>query len=207
MTSNVRKAIRYALGSAVCVLFFAGSASADIYTFWKTNQCPTIGDKVPRGELVGTMEAAVDALVVRDITLIGGQEVPECVAAGRVHDCEPPAVEGKTNGLGVGLGVGGVFCTINPNPVAFPPVPPFEKKALDVFNADVVAQAGDLGKRPDGSQGFEGDVWACVVCQYEEHKFQIPALSLLGTAMLLGGLLTAGAYQLGRRRLAPTTAG
>ena len=68
-------------------------------------------------------------------------------------------------------------------------------KTWKVHNADVVASAGDPGT------ANPGEVWDCVLCSYSSAVGnQFPTVSALGTAILLGGLLTAAVYELRRRQ-------
>ena len=70
-------------------------------------------------------------------------------------------------------------------------------KNYDVFNADVVFSPGDVEL---GMGGVPGAVWDCIVCQYEDKVFAHPALSIWGTAVLMGGVVTAMIVELRRRR-------
>ena len=68
-------------------------------------------------------------------------------------------------------------------------------KTWKVHNADIVASPGDPGT------ANPGEAWDCVLCNYSSLAgSQFPAVSVLGTAVLLGGLLTAAAYELRRRQ-------
>ena len=90
-------------------------------------------------------------------------------------------------------GVGAPFCVLDSLPVATIDGP--GQKALNVYNANIVFNSSD--------PLVDGDLYRCVVCQYEDKVIQaIPALSLLGTAILMGGLLTACLYELRKRRAA-----
>lgn len=74
-------------------------------------------------------------------------------------------------------------------------------KVHKVLNADIVASPGDPGSAQPG------EVWDCVLCNYTEQITpQFPTLSLIGTALLFGGLLTAAFYELRRRRARIPTA-
>jgi hypothetical protein len=90
-------------------------------------------------------------------------------------------------------GVGGPFCNLLslPKRAAFIPM-----KALAVANAQAIVNPGDIVDPP----GVPGDTWLCVVCQYEDKVAAHPALSVFGTALLMGGLVTAMLYELRRRQ-------
>ena len=94
---------------------------------------------------------------------------------------------------GGGGGVGGHFCHL----FSVPARASFAAgKQLDVPNANVVVSPGDFVEPP----GVPGDTWMCVVCQYEDKVAAHPALSTFGTALLMGGLVTAMLYELRRRQ-------
>jgi hypothetical protein len=95
-------------------------------------------------------------------------------------------------GLGSG-GVGGIFCNL----LALPKRSiPFGFKQFVVGNANVVVNPGDLVDPP----GIPGENWMCVVCQYEDKVAAHPALSTFGTALLMGGLVTALLFELRKRQ-------
>jgi hypothetical protein len=74
-------------------------------------------------------------------------------------------------------------------------------KTWKVHNADIVASPGDPGS------ANPGEVWDCVLCNYAAGTGnQFPTVSVLGTAILLGGLLTAAVYELRRRQSRATAA-
>ena len=83
------------------------------------------------------------------------------------------------------VGVGGAMCVLlDANHALGPPF-----KQFAVTNATIA-------EFPEpGAPG-----WACVVCNYDQPGGAIPALSALGTAVLIGGLLTAGIYEIRRRQ-------
>lgn len=187
MKSRMSKTTKCFLVGAACMAFCTTTASADIVTFWKTDTCPDFGgQKVAVAWEVGAMQA-----------LIGNSEpsrpycrLPEAVCQGGLNhgescssgaDCPADSLTKAANGIG------GPFCTVNV-PVSIDGV----SKVSTVFNADVVAQKGDFG-------GVEGQIWTCVICQYED-KFAIPAISTLGTIILMAGLLTAAAYRIGKKQ-------
>ena len=62
-------------------------------------------------------------------------------------------------------------------------------------NANVAMLPGDIA-----DIGLPGDTWSCVVCQYEDKVAAHPALSVFGTALLMGGLVTAMLYELRKRQ-------
>jgi hypothetical protein len=93
-------------------------------------------------------------------------------------------------------GIGGPFCVLDSTPRVSIPMP--EIKAFKIHNAVIWANPGDEGGIPD-------ETWVCVVCQYEDKvvlvKSQsIPTVSALGTAILLGGLMTAAIYRIRRKQ-------
>jgi len=101
---------------------------------------------------------------------------------------EAAAFEGLT-----GAGVGGIFCNL----LSVPKVArPFAFKQGSVGNVNVIVNPGDLVDPP----GVPGDTWTCVVCQYEDKVAAHPALSVFGTALLMGGLVTAMLYELRKRQ-------
>jgi hypothetical protein len=87
---------------------------------------------------------------------------------------------------------GGHMCVLGSTPKVATPV---AFKTLVTGNAQIVAQAGDII-----DIGDIGDSWMCVVCQYEDKVSAHPALSVVGTAVLMGGLLSGVLYELRRRR-------
>ncbi len=93
------------------------------------------------------------------------------------------------------ISVGGVFCDIALADDSTEPFPDGHK-AFSVLNADVVMHGGDA-PHPNA---IPGDVWTCVQCNYSKPDGAFPALSALGTAVLIGGLLTAGIYEIRRRQ-------
>lgn len=68
-----------------------------------------------------------------------------------------------------------------------------------VFKAPILVRLQDLDANK--GQGLTvGDAYDCVTCWYEETITAIPALSLLGTAVLLGGLLTAAIFRIRQKQ-------
>ncbi len=169
---------------AIFGLAFSGGAAncfGDIETFWKTTTCPTFGGlKPPIAFEVGVMEAVMN----------------------------DPAIPNS-------FGVGGLYCRLLSSP---PNNVPSTSKFLTTSNAAVVA--------PSGNQ------WNCVVCQYENKIGMpvppemtlpidytnpdsatvrvsivgpaggIPAVSFLGTVVLMAGLVVAGVYAIKQRKVA-----
>lgn len=90
-----------------------------------------------------------------------------------------------------GIGAGGAFCVLDSIPRVTIPLGK-NAKGIFVLNADVLI-------------AVIGEQLRCVVCQYED-KIGIPAMSLLGTIILMAGLLTAGAYQIGKKQRAEAAA-
>jgi len=160
MTRRINKGMRLFLGVTASVLFYSATASADIYTFWKTNECPKVPDKKLQHEMPGIMEA------------------PGTTAQG-----------------GVALDVGGAFCTLLNHPLTS--VAGLEPK-LTVFKYPVRVAIEDVHA---GKALREGEIYNCVVCWYTETIVGLPTLSALGTAMLIGGLLTAVIIQVRRRQV------
>ena len=153
----IRKSAMSILVGVAALVFGAGSASADIETFWKTDVCPDFGGaKPPIGKEVGVMEAPAELL------------------------------------FGTFAGIGGPFCVLFSTPRT---TVPFPAKQFDTGNANMIALPGDLV-----DIGAPGDNWACVVCQYETKTIAVPALTLLGTAVLMGGLFTAALYEMRMRQ-------
>lgn len=108
-------------------------------------------------------------------------------------------MQAAVDGAGGLAGVGGVFCDVAP--VGGKLTGGAGPKQFKVFNADIVAAPGD----EPGPGVVPGDAYVCAYCQYPDKVIQfqaIPALSLLGTAILMGGLLTACLYELRKRRAA-----
>jgi hypothetical protein len=92
----------------------------------------------------------------------------------------------------VGGGVGAAYCNLFATPeIALPG----NTKTRLAGNARMFVEPGDFT-----DIGVPGDTWACVVCQYEDKVAAHPALSVVGTALLLGGLVTAMLYELRRRQ-------
>lgn len=102
-------------------------------------------------------------------------------------------MEAPLDPFGFSGGVGGPTCVLFSTPrVTFP----FPAKNFFVANATVDASPGDLV-----DIGGPIDPWACVVCQYEDKVVgALPALSVLGTVILMGGLLTGALHELRRRQ-------
>jgi hypothetical protein len=71
----------------------------------------------------------------------------------------------------------------------------FFPKQFLLGNANGIMNPGDFA-----DIGNPGLNWACVVCQYEDKVVAHPALSTFGTALLVGGLVTAMLYELRRRQ-------
>ena len=169
------KAIRFVLLAAASMLLVTSVASAEIFVFWKMNQCPQLGTKAPLVQEVGIIQVPVNT-------------VPE------------------------GYSVGGPMCILDRYATVavgrkFLPGANPKEKVLIAYNADVVVHDGDTVDAYENQLPFpEQNAYRCVICQYAEHKVGMPAVSLLGTALLLGGLLTAGAYELGRRQRRATLA-
>jgi len=74
---------------------------------------------------------------------------------------------------------------------------PFFFKHFEVPNANVIVSPGDLVDPP----GVPGDTRTCVLCQYEDKVAAHPALSVFGTALLMGGLVTAMLCELRKRQV------
>jgi len=93
----------------------------------------------------------------------------------------------------LGGGVGGAICVVDST---FPTASSEfgGGKEFDVLSADVVVSPGDI------SMSLPGYSWDCVVCQYEDKVAAHPALSIWGTAVLMGGVVTAMIVELRRRR-------
>ncbi len=191
MTSRISKTTKFFLAGAACALFCTTTASAtEFLTVWKTTNCPGADLVWP-----GVMEAPVFGMAVAEYTTQPSPEgIVEC--SDPLANCPIIPMGAKANAMGLGVGVGGPFCVLNLSPrSASAPI----EKVHRVVNALITATADDLG------EGTEGDVWNCAVCVYKQPPpgNGIPALSLLGTAVLMGGLLTAGAYAFGKRRAEP----
>jgi hypothetical protein len=100
---------------------------------------------------------------------------------------------GLMEAAGAPGGVGGIFCNLFSLPKR---AQPLAFKNFDVANSNVVVSPGDIVDPP----GIPGDTWMCVVCQYEDKVAAHPSLSVFGTAILMGGLVTAMLYELRRRQ-------
>jgi len=88
-------------------------------------------------------------------------------------------------------GIGGPYCRLD--------------SATEVTRPwDYMLQVARTDLGPHGPVDPPLVAWACVVCQYATPtgSMAIPTLSLLGTAVLMGGLVTAAIYELRRRRCA-----
>jgi hypothetical protein len=120
----------------------------------------------------------------------GGLKPPIAFEMGLMEAVQDNAAD--FGGIGFG-GAGGQFCNLFSLPERSVP---FGLKAFPVGNANVIVLTGDTVDPP----GAPPDTWACVVCQYEDKVAAHPALSVLGTALLMGGLVTAMLYELRRRQ-------
>ena len=190
MTSRISKMTKFVLASAACVAFCTATASAEIHTFWKTDVCPDFGiGKMAKGFELGVMQAPIGNLEVNVGRCVG------TICVGGLDAGQPcPPFECQSATVKAANGVGGPFCDLD---VATKVTPGFGPKAASVFNANIVHNEGD--ESADGR--IPGASIRCIICQYADEVVpQLPALSLLGTALLMGGILTAGAYQLGRKR-------
>lgn len=90
--------------------------------------------------------------------------------------------------------VGGPFCYCTDCGEG-PDDPVNRQKGRNVYNANVVFNDGGTGQ-------YENWLYKCVVCWYDDRTSikAIPTLSALGTAILLGGLMTAAIYRLRRKQ-------
>ena len=104
---------------------------------------------------------------------------------------EPGLMEAPTD-IVTGGGVGAAYCNLASTPEVG--LPGSTKTRL-AGNARMTIEPGDYT-----DIGVPGDTWACVVCQYEDKVAAHPALSVFGTALLMGGLVTAMLYELRRRQ-------
>jgi hypothetical protein len=155
------------------MLFSTTTASASIYTFWKTDECPAIGQKFQDMQ-VGIMQA--------------------------------PFVTVDQAGNVTGAGLGGPYCVLESTALRSSSL---DIKASNSRNADIKVVAGDIVGAPTwpgGGSAVVGETWRCVVCWYKDASVALPALSLLGTAVLIGGLVAAGAYQFGLKHARKTGA-
>ena len=123
----------------------------------------------------------------------GGMKPPIAFAEGQMEAVQDNAF--GFGGIGSG-GTGGHFCHLL---FTVPTNTSFLGKALiktfPVGNAEVIMNPGDYA-----DFGIPGEAWACVVCQYQDKVAAAPALSVFGTALLMGGLVTAMLYELRRRQ-------
>ena len=112
-----------------------------------------------------------------------------------------PANGGLPGVMQVALGgtqgsIGGVFCNLSSDQDT---TSPGGTKVGQAITADVEKTGGDDGP------GIDKDAWECIVCNYSKPgaaAAAAPALSQVGTAILLGAILTSGAVVLIRRRQA-----
>jgi hypothetical protein len=160
-------------------------ARAEIYTFWKTDQCPNIGIPLVWSE-VGTMQAPIfeyiPPLVLEFGQPGGGTDCTECAGIGV--------------GAAAGLGVGGAHCTLDGLGLAA--ANSNNTKGRQVFNAEIRVDPSVDPVPPTCTGG--PCVWKCVVCRYQATSAAIPAISALGTALMIGGLIVAGMYEIRRRQ-------
>jgi len=122
----------------------------------------------------------------------GGLKPPIAMEMGLMEAAQDNAL--FAGGIGSG-GVGGLFCNLFSLPKVAQPF--FGFKQFPVGNASVLVNPGDIA-----DIGLPGDNWSCVVCQYEDKVAAHPALSSFGTALLMGGLVTAMLYELRKRQAA-----
>ena len=125
---------------------------------------------------------------------------------------QAPLSESPSAG-GPGLSVGGPFCVVDAS-APFDTAPTRLKGFfVGVNNVDIVVRPGDclepydpLSLPPESCLDPAPDLeaWRCVICQYPDKVIiqsgAVPTLSALGTAVLLGGLLTAVLYELRKRQ-------
>ena len=170
MKTRVNKRITLLLTGAACVLFCAETASADIVTFWKTDTCP----------------------------ILGGVKVAIASEVGVMQAAGTPS-----------LGAGGVFCVLNNANLEHSSVNKIKSAALE--NSDLDVNPNDKCRDDttgviescfdDGVSTTGTHVWLCAVCQYRDKiTVNIPTISLLGTIILMAGLLTAAAYRIGKNQ-------
>ena len=180
MTRECSICLRFIAALGLALSGGAANCFGDIETFWKTDTCPDFGGaKVSIASEVGVMEAVM---------------------------------------VDPGAGVGGLFCHLLSTP---PAAVPFSTKSLTVNNAAVLVNVGDIP-----GPYVPGDQWSCVVCQYEvkigmpvpppmtlpfdpdgavmvsvvSPSGGVPAVSFLGTVVLMAGLVVAAVYAIQRRK-------
>jgi hypothetical protein len=120
----------------------------------------------------------------------GGLKPPIAFEVGEMEAVQDNAF--VFGGVGSG-GTGGHYCSLYSLPkialgMGF--------KEFSVGNASVVMNPADYA-----DLGFPGAPWLCVVCQYEDKVAAHPALSTFGTALLMGGLVTALLVELRKRQV------
>jgi hypothetical protein len=141
--------------------------------------------------LVGaTASADIETFYKTDVCpTFGGLKPPIAFEVGEMEAVQDNAF--VFGGIGSG-GTGGHFCNLYATPdVALG----MGFKQFPVGNASVLANPGDFIEI-----GGPGLIWNCVVCQYQDKVVAHPALSTFGTALLMGGLVTAMLYELRRRQ-------
>ena len=193
MKSGVNKRITLVLTGAACVLFCTETASANFVTFWKTDTCPSFGGlKKAVAWEVGIMQAPVFQQEQTTITSGGELGCLECTA-------------GVGAGIGIGIGVGGAHCVLDSANIAA--VLTNGTKGRRVFNAEILVDETLDPGNPGTCDPLGGVdcVWQCVICQYRDKQPAIPTLSALGTALLLGGLMTAAIYRIRQKQIKATT--
>lgn len=60
------------MAGAAFALLLSASASADMITFWKTDECPDFGGKLALASQVGSMEAPVNVSTTGNVISVGG---------------------------------------------------------------------------------------------------------------------------------------
>jgi hypothetical protein len=141
----------------------------------------------------GTASADIETFYKTDICpSFGGLKPPIASEVGQMEAVQDNAF--LFGGLGSG-GTGGHFCHLLSVPTVARLLLPGGGKQFDVGNSDVVMLPGDIA-----DIGLPGEKWMCVVCQYEDKVSAHPALSTVGTALLMGGLVSAMLFELRRRR-------
>ena len=100
MTSRISKTTKFVLASAACVLFCTATASAEIVTFWKTNECPNFGGaKIAKASEVGKMEVPIRTFL--DFTNFAGIGIGgigfSCFPLFAIHPSRPRAPPSRYN--------------------------------------------------------------------------------------------------------------
>lgn len=180
------RAISLVLGSTGFVLLCGTTALADIYTFWKTEECPVFTYPGPNN--IPVIKAATSKFV-------GFMQAPQLI----VFDA---------NGNQSGAGVGGPYCVLDTSLLKSAPN---GIKQINVGSSDIVVSPTD-GRptslpqddpyNPNRGLGVF-DTYRCVVCQYPELVIlpapppgqAIPVLSTWGMVILTLGILTTWIYQ------------